>query len=111
MEEEGIFQCPNCKRERFNAYTKWRKKIINNKEKWIFFAFSQNRALWKNSPIHNKWIHQYYNYSKEVFEFLSYTSPEECWKKTGGRSEEEITDLECSNCEYISSSVKEYMPK
>ncbi len=37
MEEEGRFQCPNCKEERLNGTTKWRKKIINGEEKWIFF--------------------------------------------------------------------------
>ena len=111
MEEAGIFRCPNCKIERLGGYTKWRKKIINGEERWIFFCFQSNRNFWKY-PFHNKWVHKYYNYIKEVYEFLCYNSPEECWKKTGGRSEEENGYLsECENCGYKASSFKEFILK
>ena len=61
---------------------KWWRKMD------IFLEYRDKVFIY--SPMNKKWYYRYYNYLKNHFEYKYYTTPEECWKKTGGFSFEDF---------------------
>ena len=108
MIENGVFECPRCKRGSPNSFDNWEKK----EDKWILFyycgyygGFNDERYFadyfWKGNDL---------DYSSQ-----SNNDSKACWERTGGSTEEKWNkdynyEWKCYKCNFKSTNFKDFIP-
>lgn len=124
MTESGIFQCKKCGHQPFYDLYKWQKKD----NKWIFYAKHPEKTNMKRDWIGKwNWDTEYYleravydwPYDDSDYELIyiwkdHFQTPEECWEKIGGQTEEQWNEYyknnyECQNCKLKATSFKDFI--
>lgn len=117
---EGVFVCPNCGANRVNELENWQsRKEEDGKEKWIFFKVHLHKFLgveYDGVGGGEFWVRKWVGKSKyEVSDFIDERTDTNCWKETGGSTEEEWNEREknweCESCNYSSKTFKDFIQK
>ena len=115
----GIFVCPKCGKNRVNELEKWQCKKENGLEKWIFFKVHLHQfsgVEYDGVGGGEFWVRKWVGKSKyEVSDFIDERPDKDCWKETGGSTEEEWNKKEeewkCEDCNFCSKTFKDFIPK
>ena len=117
MIQAGVFICPKCGKNRVNELEKWQSKRENGEEKWIFFKvhlYEFKGVEYDGVGGGSFWVKKWVGKSKyEVRDWIDERTDKNCWKETGGSTEEEWNNKEkewkCENCYFSSKTFKDFI--
>ncbi len=92
-QESGTFECPKCGIKRMGGYLKWQSREKDGIKRWILGGdgfFEDSEFFWQGNGF--------------------WSSPEDCWIKTGGKTTEEWNSMYlCKKCSYYSFTFLDFI--
>ena len=108
MIENGVFECPRCKREGPNSFGNWEKK----EDKWILFYYCGYYGGY-NDELY--FADYYWKGNRLDCSNRPNNDSKACWERTGGSTEEKWNkdynyEWKCYKCNFKSTNFKDFIP-